>query len=422
MRPLLGQLDPATAQLTPAVDFIGQYKPELTSFFANAAAATQAKEPVGDEQVHYLRTSNPLNAENLAVYPNRLPTNRPEPVPAAGWLQRDRPGPAGLREPPVQRGQPAADADNTPIDLVNDGRDRGADGGGFRGAVAGRGLIPPVTLPPIPQIPMTPEQAEALIPDELLALIQQYAFGGPRVPARRAAVPQAGQYTTGGDTRSTRTSRRAPADSAPRRRTAAPCGRLAAPGRPPATPQVRQWSRLAACGTRCSRNAGEPPARTLAWRGWWAWRRGVPGGCWRSRGAGGARRARRVAAAGERGDVDAGRVGVGSGRATAVAHARFGDEAVYVLVREDLPRLVLTSDLNRMLGLEGCLSGNLPDGGDAAGRGWRAVRAAGALQAGAGRLRAGDVHQLVGRGADEAAAGPDAGAGGAGRSGARRGA
>ncbi len=54
--------------------------------------------------------------------------------------------------------------------------------------------------------------------------------------------------------------------------------------------------------------------------------------------------------------------GSNSGRATTVAHERFGDDAVYVLVRGDLPRLVLTSDLNRLLGLEGCLSGNVPKG------------------------------------------------------------
>ena len=54
--------------------------------------------------------------------------------------------------------------------------------------------------------------------------------------------------------------------------------------------------------------------------------------------------------------------GSDSGRATTVAHERFGDDAVYVLVRGDLPRMVLTSDLNRLLGLEGCLSGNVPDG------------------------------------------------------------
>ena len=57
-------------------------------------------------------------------------------------------------------------------------------------------------------------------------------------------------------------------------------------------------------------------------------------------------------------------VGSGSdaGRATEIAHQRFGDDAVYVLIRGDLPRLVLTSDLNRLLGLEGCLSGNVPEG------------------------------------------------------------
>ena len=42
LRPLIAQLDPATAQLAPAVDFIGQSKRELTSFFANTVAATQA--------------------------------------------------------------------------------------------------------------------------------------------------------------------------------------------------------------------------------------------------------------------------------------------------------------------------------------------------------------------------------------------
>ena len=39
---------------------------------------------------------------------------------------------------------------------------------------------------------------------------------------------------------------------------------------------------------------------------------------------------------------------------------RFGDDAVVVLVREPVTRLVLTDDLARLVGLEGCLSGNLP--------------------------------------------------------------
>jgi len=41
-------------------------------------------------------------------------------------------------------------------------------------------------------------------------------------------------------------------------------------------------------------------------------------------------------------------------------YARFGEEPVEVLVKGDLRKLVLSSDLDRLVGLEGCLSGNLP--------------------------------------------------------------
>ncbi|MGH2967553.1 MAG: MMPL family transporter, partial [Solirubrobacteraceae bacterium] len=39
---------------------------------------------------------------------------------------------------------------------------------------------------------------------------------------------------------------------------------------------------------------------------------------------------------------------------------RFGEQSVVVLVRGDLPNLVLTENLNTLVGLEGCLSGNKP--------------------------------------------------------------
>ncbi len=41
-------------------------------------------------------------------------------------------------------------------------------------------------------------------------------------------------------------------------------------------------------------------------------------------------------------------------------YARFGEEPIEVLVKGDLRKLVLSPDLERLLGLEGCLSGNLP--------------------------------------------------------------
>jgi hydrophobe/amphiphile efflux-3 (HAE3) family protein len=54
--------------------------------------------------------------------------------------------------------------------------------------------------------------------------------------------------------------------------------------------------------------------------------------------------------------------GTPSYAATQRLHERFGDDAVLVLVREPVTRLVLTSDLGRLLGLEGCLSGRRPRG------------------------------------------------------------
>ena len=54
--------------------------------------------------------------------------------------------------------------------------------------------------------------------------------------------------------------------------------------------------------------------------------------------------------------------GSASFAATERLHRRFGDEAVYVLVREPVTQLTLTSDILRVQGLEGCISGNAPAG------------------------------------------------------------
>ena len=47
-------------------------------------------------------------------------------------------------------------------------------------------------------------------------------------------------------------------------------------------------------------------------------------------------------------------------KATDRFRKQFGDESVIVMVRGSLERTVLTSDLDRLIGLEGCLSGNVP--------------------------------------------------------------
>jgi hydrophobe/amphiphile efflux-3 (HAE3) family protein len=47
-------------------------------------------------------------------------------------------------------------------------------------------------------------------------------------------------------------------------------------------------------------------------------------------------------------------------RATQGFYENFGEEPVEVLVKGDLQKLVLSSDIDRLVGLEGCLSGNVP--------------------------------------------------------------
>ena len=81
LRPLLDQTDPLLRNLNPMLKWIGLYKHELTAFFSNDVAATQASSLGADQksQLHYLRTTNPLNPENLAIYPHRIASNRNNP-------------------------------------------------------------------------------------------------------------------------------------------------------------------------------------------------------------------------------------------------------------------------------------------------------------------------------------------------------
>jgi phospholipid/cholesterol/gamma-HCH transport system substrate-binding protein len=88
-RPFLGSLEPVIRNVEPIVSFLGAYKSELGSFFGNTVAATEAYDQPQNAKapVHYLRTANPVNAENLAVYPHRLGSNRANayPAPNQAW-------------------------------------------------------------------------------------------------------------------------------------------------------------------------------------------------------------------------------------------------------------------------------------------------------------------------------------------------
>ena len=86
LRPLLAQTDPALRQVIPILEVLSAYKGELTAFFANTASATQALDP--GTRLHYLRTTNPLNPENLAAYPRRIGSNRPNPYQLPGGYRK----------------------------------------------------------------------------------------------------------------------------------------------------------------------------------------------------------------------------------------------------------------------------------------------------------------------------------------------
>ena len=88
LKPLLRDFHPFADELLPILNFIQPYKRELTSFFANSVAATQATTQVGNRRVHYLRTTNPQNPETLAAYPRRIGSNRPNAYAKPGIFTR----------------------------------------------------------------------------------------------------------------------------------------------------------------------------------------------------------------------------------------------------------------------------------------------------------------------------------------------
>jgi phospholipid/cholesterol/gamma-HCH transport system substrate-binding protein len=156
--PLIGQLDPAMRQITPILQFLALYKPELTAFFANSVAATQAS---NSAKLHYLRTTNPFNPENLAVYPRRIGSNRPNAYAKSGNFRQ------------LRQGMPV-----------------------FENRHCGNG-VPTVTNTPLPPLP--PAVGD-LIPADLLANIIQFGFGGTNGAAAAPPCRLQGKYNFGGET------------------------------------------------------------------------------------------------------------------------------------------------------------------------------------------------------------------------------
>ena len=225
--------------------------------------------------------------------------------------------------------------------------------------------VPTVTNVPLPPLP--PVVGDLIPPDAARPTIIQFAFAGDPSGRARAAVPPAGPL---------RLRRRGHAVPA-RQREMTLFERIVRasarrPGRVLAVVAVRRRGRV---------------------------RAGAAAGA--ERGDGHARRPRRGHLPGDRALPRAVRRPLGD-RARARRAAR---------------TLLLTSNLGRLIGLEGCLSGNKPADSEAPGGARLAVRPAGGDQAGAGGVRAGHVRERVGRRDQRPDRGPPRREGGRGRAG-----
>ncbi len=76
--PLLARAAPYLGGVVPVINYINDYKAELSAFFANGTAATQATQPSlsSNALLHYLRVSVPVNPETLTAYAQRPSSNR----------------------------------------------------------------------------------------------------------------------------------------------------------------------------------------------------------------------------------------------------------------------------------------------------------------------------------------------------------
>ncbi len=87
--PVLAATSPLLHNFNPFFQYLSEYEPELQAFFANATASTEAHEKNGNllgggPQQHFLKTLQELTPEGLAVYQQRIGTNRGNAYPQPG--------------------------------------------------------------------------------------------------------------------------------------------------------------------------------------------------------------------------------------------------------------------------------------------------------------------------------------------------
>jgi ABC-type transporter Mla subunit MlaD len=88
--PLLRASDPFVRNLNPIVSGLDLYKSEVTSFFGNLAAATNAElteTNAAGQKIHFLRALGPINPESVASYPARTTSNRNSAYHPPKWAE-----------------------------------------------------------------------------------------------------------------------------------------------------------------------------------------------------------------------------------------------------------------------------------------------------------------------------------------------
>jgi virulence factor Mce-like protein len=118
---LLGALQPFLRNANPMVDYIGAYRREVTGFFGNVVAASQAHDvqlPRTPNEVHYLRTSQTLTPEAMALLSRPLGMSRDDSYRVPGAFSALSSGLGVLEASECAGGNPAPPTSAIPASLL----------------------------------------------------------------------------------------------------------------------------------------------------------------------------------------------------------------------------------------------------------------------------------------------------------------
>ncbi len=166
--PLLRASEPFVRNLNPLVTGLGLYKREVTSFFGNLAAATNAElteTNAAGQKIHYLRAVGPINAESIASYPSRLALNRNSAYSPPGWAEG------------ILAGLPSFNTANCSTGLIAELDPNSAKSPAFLERIASHGTTFDPATETVTETTLTKAEKEAKA-ESLFNRIKQFAFGG----------------------------------------------------------------------------------------------------------------------------------------------------------------------------------------------------------------------------------------------------